>query len=166
MLTVRKAAANDGLDVYQFLRELPANENGFINSAAGKTYAEYQIWLKGIVANAEQQGIVDGWKVPQSTYWLYLEDQPIGYGKIRHFLTESLKESGGHIGISIHPDYRGKGYGKAFLTLLIEECRTLGIEELLCTIRNENRASIQMALACGGILDRVTDERHYIKICL
>ena len=165
-LTARRVSADDGRDVYCFLQQFPYDENGFINSVAGKTYDEYKLWLQGAVAACRQEGIVDGWKVPQSVYWLYLDEQPIGYGKVRHFLTDSLREAGGHIGLSIHPEFRGNGYGKAFLSLLKDECRLLGMEELLCTIRNENTASIQMALACDGVLDRVTDERHYITIHL
>ena len=165
-LTMRRVSADDGKDIYLFLQQLPYDENGFINSVAGMTYDEYQLWLQGAADACRQEGIVDGWKVPQSIYWLFLDEQPIGYGKVRHFLTDSLRDAGGHIGLSIHPAFRGRGYGKTFLAKLIEECRTLGIEALLCTIRNENRASIQLALACGGVLDRVTDKRHYITIQL
>ena len=85
---------------------------------------------------------------------------------MRHFLTDSLKEAGGHIGLSIHPAFRSRGYGKIFLSLLKDECRVLGMDEILCTIRNENYASIQMALACDGVLERVTEKRHYITIQL
>lgn len=165
-LSIRKVSFDDGPDVYHFLQQLPYDENGFINSVAEKTYEEYRVWLQGAVEASRQTGLIDGWKVPQSIYWLYLDGQPIGYGKVRHFLTDSLRESGGHIGISIHPAFRGSGYGKAFLSLLKAECRLLGMEEVLCTIRNENRASIQMAFSCGGVLDRVTDERHYITLQL
>lgn len=163
-LLVRKAAENDGMDIYQLLQQLPYNENGFINSAAGKSYEEFQQWLKGVVAESRQTGLVDGWKVPQSVFWFYLDEQPIGFGKIRHFLTESLRVSGGHIGISIHPQFRGQGYGKAFIALLLNECRALGIEEVLCTIQNENLASIRAVLACGGTVQRVSEERHYLTI--
>ena len=163
-LTVRKVSPDDGSDIYRFLQQLPYDENGFVNSVSGKTYDEYQLWLRGAVAACCQEGIVDGWKVPQTIYWLYLDGQPIGYGKVRHFLTDSLRESGGHIGLSIHPAFRGSGYGKAFLSLLKAECRLLDMTEVLCTIRNENKASIQMALSCGGVLNRVTEERHYITI--
>ena len=165
-LSLRKASPDDGADVYRFLQLLPADENGFINSVAGKTFEEFRLWLQGAVAGSQQVGIADGWKVPQTVYWLYLDGYPIGIGKIRHFLTDSLKEAGGHLGISIHPAFRGKGYGKAFLNLLKDECRLLGIDEILCTIRNENRASIQMALACGGVLNRITEKRNYITIPL
>ena len=166
MLRIQKASIYDGIDIYRFLQELPADENGFINSAAGKNFEEYQFWLQNVVANSAQEGIVDGWKVPQSTYWLFLNNRPIGYGKIRHFLTDNLKETGGHIGISIHPHFRANGYGKAFIGLLKPECQELGISELLCTIKNQNKASIQTALACGGVIDRVTEARHYITIAL
>ena len=165
-LAVRKASIADSLDIYQLLQQLPANENGFINSVAGKTYEEYRQWLESTVASSRQEEIVDGWKVPQSTFWLYLDEQPIGYGKIRHFLTEKLKATGGHLGISIHPQYRGKGYGKAFIQLLLEESHKLGIHELLFTIKNENLPSINAVLANGGILQQITSERHYLTIQL
>ena len=163
-LSLKKAAMDDGMDIYQFLQQLPTEENGFVNSAAGKSYEEFRQWLRGTVTNSQQTGIVDGWKVPQSTYWLYLDGRPIGYGKIRHFLTEKLKETGGHLGISIHPQYRGRGYGTAFIGLLVEESRKLGIDEILFTIRNENCASIKATLASGAVLQKVTDRRHYLII--
>ena len=31
----------DGKDIYDMLQELPADENGFINSVYGKSYEEY-----------------------------------------------------------------------------------------------------------------------------
>ena len=93
-IELRKAAVTDGMDIYEMLQELPANENGFINSAAGMQFEEYKEWLKGKVLAAEQIGIVDGWKVPQSTFWLFEDSRPVGYGNLRHFLTEKLLEYG------------------------------------------------------------------------
>ena len=84
-LTIKRANLCDGVDVYELLQTLPADENGFVNSMAGKSYQDFQAWLQGVVANAQQKGIVDGWKVPQSTYWLYLDGNPIGYGKFAIF---------------------------------------------------------------------------------
>lgn len=165
-LTIRKASVYDGADVFQLLQQLPPDENGFINSAAGKNYEEYRLWLERVVAAGQQHAIIDRWKVPQSTYWLYCDETPIGYGKIRHFLTEKLKETGGHLGISIHPQWRGKGCGKAFIGLLLDESRKLGIDELLFTVRNENLASIKAVISNGGVLQEVTNERHYLTIRL
>lgn len=163
-LYLRKASAEDGEDIYRLLQALPAEENGFVNTAAGKSYEEYRQWLLGVVKNAAQQGIVDGWKVPQTTYWLYCDDLPVGYGKIRHFLTEKLKETGGHLGISILPEHRGQGLGTFFIGALVQECKTLEIEEVLLTIRNSNQASIKAVLANGGQIEKIADERHYLVI--
>ena len=45
------------------LQSIPANENGFINSVNGKSYQEYNKWLKGALENSLQEGVIDGCKV-------------------------------------------------------------------------------------------------------
>ena len=39
-LYLRKASVEDGEDVYRLLQALPAEENGFVNTAAGKNDEE------------------------------------------------------------------------------------------------------------------------------
>jgi hypothetical protein len=67
-ITFRKLSADDGEDVFGMLQELPSDENGFLNPMIGKSFDDYKQWLSHCVADAQQVGIVDGWKVPQSTY--------------------------------------------------------------------------------------------------
>ncbi len=114
-LTIRKLTVDDAEDIYNMLQEIPADENGFINSAHGKTYDEYKLWLEKAYAASLQEGIIDGWKVPETIFWLFEDDIPVGFGKIRHFLTEKLLEAGGNIGYSICPAARKKGFGKRFV---------------------------------------------------
>ena len=45
------------------LQSIPANENGFINSVNGKSYQEYNKWLKGALENSLQEGVIDGCKI-------------------------------------------------------------------------------------------------------
>ena len=146
------------------LQELPADENGYINRVAGMSFGEYKEWLKGRVKNAEQVGIVDGWKVPQTTYWLFEDGRPVGSGNLRHLLTDKLMEQGGHIGYSIRPSDRNRGLGKTLLALLIEEGRKIGINRLLLTIHNQNTPSVHVALANGGKIEKTTEERCYVWI--
>ena len=47
------------------LQSIPANENGFINSVNGKSYQEYNKWLKGALENSLQEGVIDGCKILQ-----------------------------------------------------------------------------------------------------
>ena len=87
-IELRKLAVTDGTDIYEMLQELPADENGFINRAAGMSFDQYKEWLKGKVQESEQTGIVDGWKVPSTTFWLFEDDRPVGCGNRRQFLTD------------------------------------------------------------------------------
>ena len=165
-LEIRKLTIHDGRDIYEMLQEMPADENGFVNSVNGKTYEAYQEWLKGAAQNAEQTGIIDGWKVPGTTFWLLEDDRPVGFGKVRHFLTDALREHGGNVGYAIRPSARGRGLGTEFLALLAAESKKLGVDQLLLTIQNYNTASIRVALANGGRIEKVTEDRHYLWIDL
>lgn len=161
---IRKLSTRDGENIYQMLQSIPVNENGFINSANGKSYEEFKVWLVGAMENSSQEGVIDGWKVPQTTYWLYIDGKPVGYGKVRHFLTDKLIVDGGNIGYAVVPSARGKGYGKIFLKLLVRESELLGVERVLLTIREENEASLAVALANGGIVEKVEEGKYYIWI--
>ncbi len=164
MIELRQLSVDDGMDVYAMLQEIPKEENGFINNANGLSFAEYQQWLKSKHAAAEQLGLVNGWKVPSTTYWLYADGKPVGFGSVRHFLTDALRQSGGHIGYGIAPKYRGKGYGKKLLALLLKEAGRLGIDRALVTIHLDNAASRAVALANGGVITGQTDERILVWI--
>lgn len=161
-IELKKLTAYDGREVYDFLQMLPKDENGFINGAAGMTFEEFQLWCAKCAESAEKTEIEEGWKVPQTTYWLYAEGKPVGMGKLRHFLTDGLRMSGGHIGYAIAPDVRNRGYGKMLLKRMLREANQKGIDRVLVTIHNDNIASIRVALGCGGVIEQITKERHLI----
>ena len=164
MLELRKLSVNDGMDVYQMLQDIPLEENGLQNKVNGLTYEEYQDWLVKKQQESELDGIVDGWKVPSTTYWLYADGIPVGFGKLRHALTDGLRKAGGHIGYGIAPQYRGKGYGKELLKLLLCKADEMGINKALVTIRLDNRPSLAVALANGGVITEQTGERYLVWI--
>ena len=162
MIELKKLSINDGLDVYNMLQDIPLDENGYHNSANGIAYEEYKEWLVKKEKDANQIGIIDGWRVPQTTFVLYVEGVPVGYGSIRHFLTDALREVGGHIGYCISPLYRKKGYGKELLKRLIIEARAMGIKDILVTTNLDNYASQKVIIANGGKeIDRSTEHIHF-----
>ena len=160
---LRALTPGDGHDVYAMLQEIPKDENGFMNGAHGLTKEEFRRWLARSSEIAKGVDLED-WMVPQSTYWLYVDGRPVGVGKVRHRLTDKLRADGGHIGYAIRPDSRGRGYGTLQLQLLMAEAGKLGIHRVLITVQNLNTPSIRTALACGGKLEAVTEEKHYIWI--
>ncbi len=164
MIELKQLSIDDGMDIYEMLQEMPADENGFINRANGMSYEEYREWLCAKQKEAEQEGLVDGWKVPSSTFWLYVDGVPVGFGNLRHFLTDALRTAGGNIGYGIRPGFRGNGYGKELLKYLIYEAQKIGLEKVLITIHKDNMASRGVALANGGVITGENDERVLVWI--
>jgi len=160
---LRKLSINDGEDIYEMLQEIEKEENGFINSVKAMTFEEYKQWLMHNDAASRGEGLQD-WMVPQSIFWLYVDDRPVGIGKVRHYLTESLRIEGGHIGYAIRSTERNKGYGTVLLKMLLNEAKKLGIERALLTIRLHNYASLKVAVKNNGVIEKMDRERYYIWI--
>ena len=157
-------SVSDGRDIYEMLQELPANENGFVNGINGYSFDDYKKWLIKSENIAKGVNLAD-WMVPQNIYWLYSDDgKPVGIGKLRHRLTEKLLVEGGHAGYAIRPSSRNCGFGKLLLKQLIVEARHIGIVKLLLTVQNHNMASISIAMANGGVIEKISEERHFIWI--
>ena len=164
MMELRRLSVDDGLEIYHMLQDIPKEENGFGNNAHGMTYEAFRGWLAAKHRESLLEGITDGWKVPTTTYWLFADGIPVGFGKLRHCLTDALRKAGGHIGYAIAPAYRGKGYGKELLRFLLQKANEMGIEKVLLTIRLNNTASQAVAFANGGVVTDRTDERLLIWI--
>lgn len=160
---LKKLTINDGMDIYVMLQEIPKDDNGFINSVNGKTFEEYKKWLICCDNSSKAIGLED-WQVPTSIYWLYADGQPVGFGKLRHFLTDKLRIEGGHTGYAVRQSERNKGHGTILLKMVVEEAKKMDIDKLLLTIRNSNIASIKVALNNNGIIEKTNEERHYIWV--
>ena len=161
-LELRPLTINDGDDVYDMLQRLPADENGFMNPMAGKSREEFRAWLVRQAANALKTEIEDGYRVPQAIYWLYEDGKPVGMGKLRYFLTDALRRSGGHIGYAVAPEARGRGLATFMLKKLLREAALHGVDRALITVNNCNPASIRVAVNCGGEIERISEDHHYV----
>ena len=90
--------------------------------------------------------------VPSSTYWLVENGELVGVSNLRHFLNERIFNAGGHIGMGIRPQARGRGLGNLLLSLTIAEAHKRGIGELHIHCHKHNEASAGMIMANAGIL--------------
>lgn len=166
MIELRKLSLDDGEDIYEMIQEIPESENGYQNNAKGKTFDEFKLFIKKRYEESLATELVDGWKVPSTKYWLYVDGKPVGMGDIRHFLTPALREAGGNIGYSIRPSERGKGYGFKLLELLLSECAKMGMEKVLITIKQSNSPSIRVAEKNGGLRAGENEERIFFWVPL
>jgi len=86
------------------------------------------------------------------------DDRILGMINLRHYLNDFLAEYGGHIGYSVRPTERRRGYAKVMLALCLEECRKLGLERVLLTCYPDNKGSYKTIEACGGQFERITQK--------
>ena len=87
------------------------------------------------------------------------EDQKIvGMIDIRHRLNEFLENYGGHIGYSVAPSERHKGYATQMLKAVLPVCRELGIDKVLITCIKGNEGSKRTILRNGGIYESTVYE--------
>ncbi|HEU0028892.1 MAG TPA: GNAT family N-acetyltransferase [Ktedonobacterales bacterium] len=96
-------------------------------------------------------------RVPQTVFILTRSSpdgsrDTLGVSKLRHFLTPTLEDIGGHIGYNIRPDERGKGYGRLILALTLPHARALGLARVLLTCDTDNIRSARVIMANGGVL--------------
>ncbi len=164
-LFLKRLSPTDGSDIYALTQSIPGEENGFQNTASGISPEEFPAWLQRQHSMSLGIDLPEGY-VPQTVYWLYDDNQPVGMCKLRTQLTEALLKRGGNIGYAIAPSARGKGYGKEQLRLVLQEAKRLGLNKVLITANNGNKASIGVALSNGGVIEKVSEEEHYIWITL
>lgn len=148
MLRLVPLSAEDGHDIYEMLQQIAPDDNGFHNKVCGMSYQDFRAWLAREYGC--DQGELEDWMVPQSSYWLYDGASPVGYGRIRHRLNDHLRETSGHIGYAVPRSQRGKGYGTELLRLLLKECAGLGIHEVQISANEDNLLSNRVIVRNGG----------------
>lgn len=74
----------------------------------------------------------------------------VGCMQVHNVLTQRMKDYTGHVGYSVRPSERGKGYAKRMLAKAIDFLGTFGFEEIFVSCIPENEASKTVILANGG----------------
>ena len=90
--------------------------------------------------------------VPMTQY-IYVRESDnkiVGVIQIRHYFNEFLEKYAGHIGYSVCPSERKKGYATQMLKLVLPECKRLGIEKVLVCCVQGNEGSKKTILRNGG----------------
>jgi len=103
--------------------------------------------------HARRKELPQGW-VPYATFWLVDEGEFVGELHFRYVLTDYLRNYGGHIGYTIRPSERKKGYGTQILALVLPEIKALGYRRILVTCDETNVASQKIIEANGGIFQQ------------
>ncbi|MCR5476055.1 MAG: GNAT family N-acetyltransferase [Lachnospiraceae bacterium] len=115
----------------------------------------YEMWLEKLRCQMDIANLPKP-RVPGLTYFCVREEDGriVGMVNIRLALNDFLKNEGGHIGYSVRPTERRKGYGTQILSRALGVCERMGIREVLVSCDRENAASAGVIRNCGGVLQR------------
>ena len=129
-------------------------------------YDDYKEWLQVIINELDKNKLAPG-RVCATTYFTVRksDNRILGIINIRHELNDYLLNFGGHIGYSIRPTERRKGYGNKQLQLGLEKCTNLDIKKVLITCREVNVGSAKTIESCNGQLENIvynpTEEENF-----
>ena len=146
----------------EFEQTQSAHDGGFWDAEG----FSYENWLETNL-NKEMGINLPENRVPSIQFVLFDESgRALGFLNLRLRLNEGLLNYAGHIGYSIRPSERGKGYAKEALHQGLKIAKGKNIKRALVTCSTENPASRAVILANGGELEDVPNgtERYWIEL--
>lgn len=114
----------------------------------------YDAWLQKVRAAADIANVPAGF-VPGFTYFYLREEDEkiIGMINLRLYLNDFLRREGGHIGYSIRPSERRRGYGTQMLKEALSFFFPLTGGPVIISCDRDNPASAGVIKNCGGVLE-------------
>ena len=164
----------------EYCRQIRAYRQEFLNCGDSmdgtdglRRMEDPEEWVKHCRLYKNPDNVPEG-RVPATQYIFVREEDNkiVGMLQIRHFLNDYLKKFGGHIGYSVAPSERRKGYASLMLKNALPECEKLGIEKVLITCVDNNIGSRKTILANGGVYEstvyepdeKVSLEKYWINL--
>lgn len=114
----------------------------------------YAEWLKHIEIYTKKETLPEGLVIGEFFFTVRKADNKVvGIINIRHELNDNLYNYGGHIGYSILPSERRKGYAYKQLLLGLKYCKSIHINRVLITCLDYNIGSSKTIEKAGGIFE-------------
>ena len=82
----------------------------------------------------------------------------VGMIQVRHYFNEYLEKFGGHIGYSVRPSERRKGYAREMVRQVLPYRKEIGLTRVLITCDADNEGSRRTILSNGGVYENTVHE--------
>ena len=175
-----KPANFEDLDAeYEYVKEMPIDENGLTNEFHGISKEDFEkIALPKMINWSKGIDLPEGF-VPETFFFLWNQEscsdgsvtkEIVGLFRVRHHLIPALRDGAGHIGYQIKKEYRGKGFGTEGLRLTIIEAKKILAQydetELYLRCNITNPASLSCMLKNGAVIHHQDEQKYYTRIKL
>ena len=116
--------------------------------------ATYEAWLEKVRRDMDMANMPAD-RVPALTYFCVREADArvVGMVNIRLASPDHIVTEAGHVGYSVRPTERRKGYATYMLNEAVKVCRMVGIRDVVVGCTAGNAASAGTIIKCGGVLD-------------
>ena len=150
---------------WEFVRDMPEDENGLTNSHHGVTRQDFEENVLPEMMDQEKGLNMPDWMVPQTILYLWQDETIVGQFRIRHYLNDALREGAGHIGYFVGKEYRGKGYATEGLKQTLDVARSIvPEEEFYLRVNKDNPASLKVMEKNGGKIVAEKDDKYFVRI--
>lgn len=154
-------------DAMDYIIEFYANGSVINGTGSLDRYINlYDEWLEELDKDLNNPG--EG-RVPASTYFAIRksDNKIVGMVNIRHKLNDYLiKYGAGHIGYSVRPTERRKGYATKMLFLALNRCKEIGVDEVYIGCCEYNVGSYKTIKKNGGkLVKNIIDENNVPYRC-
>jgi len=160
-------------DIQLFRKEMLDANSSMDGTGPLKRMDNINEWLEFNQRSENEETVPENWVTcEQFIYVRETDNKIVGMIQFRHYFNEFLEKYCGHIGYSVRPDERRKGYAKMMLSNCLSICKAYGLKKVLVTCIQGNEGSKRTILANGGIYesriycepDNVYLERYWIHI--
>ena len=113
----------------------------------------YDNWLNSVLNNANPDKVNPDWVLTDTFFVVDDAGKIIGIVDFRHELKGFLVDFG-HVGYSVRPTERRKGYATEILSKIKQIAKEAGLSALQLSVERKNEPSVKTILKNGGKLQR------------
>ena len=145
--------------IREYRKEFLDSGDSMDGTGALRRFEDPREWI-AYSDSLKDPGTVPPGKVPSTQYMLVREEDRkiVGMIQIRHCFNPYLEKYGGHIGYSVAPSERRRGYAAQMLKMVLPKCRELGLDRVLITCIRGNEGSKRTILKNGGVYESTVHE--------